>query len=786
MPHSHDYGAAQESLSRVGSLTASQQYFPSKKKKKGCRKFIKNLDIFAKPIQLTFRGKDKFQSFMGGFLSLLVFLFIFSIFIYKLRDMILRNQAQIKKNTLVSISNSWTPPEDISSKNISFAFKLSDFYGNNIQDNPKHGVLKLRQFDIRMITNPVDGTTSRTFANYQIPISTCKIGKNFFYENSGELDLYSIENYYCPDWNNLTLQGNWYAPEYKGLTLIFQRCLGSNCSTDAEFKDWFAPILVQEIFTTSYFNIGDYEKPIHYFLDNIWVNLQYGRSVVYQTFMKKNQIQLSDNLFGLFYTTVNDYFYEISKNTYFTADDKKGPGEGVLFSQDIIIDKEYDIFNRQVYTLTGVLQDIGGFYNSCLFACLLIYSRFQGTLYFSSLISKLYQVDVKPSKSKKGRRIYDLEGAEQDSTISNMKLGKSGSQKKFSSQAVQKVISENKGNITEDFLSFMMGQLDSRWRLRVQCKDVCRSFFYKYFCLSFCKSRTMKKNKKKILLYKKGEEKIKRELDAVNLLTKMRQLNTFFSFFFNNRQKFLMMFSKKNLLNYSDSSQSEEEGPRVQRFIKKYKENSDFDSDDGQPRYRPVVYAKQMHDALKHFMDPSQVSQIDKRLLFGLVSKNPSKLMTNEPTHISSTEKLNSKRKNKIKVASDDLVDYQSSAEIINQNKSYQINGLDKTQQEFFTQGTIGVQNSQQRANNNDKPIRESLRKMLQKKPKKGESSATMSKFKNKSRTAGGFNDHHDKFTHTINPQQKSGQSKKRKNEKKPQYSSEEEDDNKLGKIFRN
>lgn len=75
---------------------------------------------------------------------MLVFLFILSIFIYKLRDMILRNQAQIKKNTLVSISNSYTPPEDISQKNISFAFKLSDFYGNTIPDEPKHGKLILR------------------------------------------------------------------------------------------------------------------------------------------------------------------------------------------------------------------------------------------------------------------------------------------------------------------------------------------------------------------------------------------------------------------------------------------------------------------------------------------------------------------------------------------------------------------------------------------------------------------------------------------------------------------
>ena len=62
--------------------------------------------------------------------------------------------------------------------------------------------------------------------------------------------------------------------------------------------------------------------------------------------MKKNEIRLSDNVFGLFSTRADEVFYQISKNTYFTADDKKGPGEGILFSQDIVLGKEYDIYER--------------------------------------------------------------------------------------------------------------------------------------------------------------------------------------------------------------------------------------------------------------------------------------------------------------------------------------------------------------------------------------------------------------------------------------------------------
>jgi hypothetical protein len=57
------------------------------------------------------------------------------------------------------------------------------------------------------------------------------------------------------------------------------------------------------------------------------------------------------------------------------------------------MDKQVDIYSRDVYTIMGVLRDVGGFYNSLFFAGLLVYSQFQGTIIFSKLVSKLYQIE---------------------------------------------------------------------------------------------------------------------------------------------------------------------------------------------------------------------------------------------------------------------------------------------------------------------------------------------------------------------------------------------------------
>lgn len=90
-------------------------------------------------------GRDKFSSTCGGFLSLTVIVFILSAFSYSARDLVLRNQTQIQKNTIVSISNSYSPPEDLSMKNITFAFMLSDFYATKSYEDPYYGDIILRQ-----------------------------------------------------------------------------------------------------------------------------------------------------------------------------------------------------------------------------------------------------------------------------------------------------------------------------------------------------------------------------------------------------------------------------------------------------------------------------------------------------------------------------------------------------------------------------------------------------------------------------------------------------------------
>ena len=63
---------------------------------------------------MTYKGRVKYKSAFGGCVSIFMIMFILSIFLYNIINLVKRNNTQIKKNSLVSASNPYTPPENLS------------------------------------------------------------------------------------------------------------------------------------------------------------------------------------------------------------------------------------------------------------------------------------------------------------------------------------------------------------------------------------------------------------------------------------------------------------------------------------------------------------------------------------------------------------------------------------------------------------------------------------------------------------------------------------------------
>ena len=63
----------------------------------------------------------------------------------------------------------------------------------------------LKQWNVNSKINESTGLSYKQFEEYEIPYSKCELGRNFFYDNKAEFDLYGLKDFNCPDYTNLTI-----------------------------------------------------------------------------------------------------------------------------------------------------------------------------------------------------------------------------------------------------------------------------------------------------------------------------------------------------------------------------------------------------------------------------------------------------------------------------------------------------------------------------------------------------------------------------------------------------
>ena len=73
---------------------------------------------------------------------------------------------------------------------------------------------------------------------------------------------------------------------------------------------------------SSYFDINSYDdkSTVKYFLEDSFISLRPTDCVVQTIYLKKNLLKLEDNIFGLFYQTIESFFFQVSRKESFLSD----------------------------------------------------------------------------------------------------------------------------------------------------------------------------------------------------------------------------------------------------------------------------------------------------------------------------------------------------------------------------------------------------------------------------------------------------------------------------------
>ena len=128
---------------------------------------------------------------------------------------------------------------------------------------------------------------------------------------------------------------------------------------------------------------------------------------------------------------------------------------------------------------------------------------------------------------------------------------KPGQKKKIDERQMVKTISEAE-HLEESYIMNILDYLLTRSRFIYGYKEL---FHYLTRCMCLRKPKKhMSKFDRSHLLYKKGNEKLKRELDVVNLIRSIRQLRLMASVLLGPSERMILKFQWKNVIETTSSS----------------------------------------------------------------------------------------------------------------------------------------------------------------------------------------------------------------------------------------
>jgi hypothetical protein len=322
---------------------------------------LTSLDIFGITFNFRYNGESKYKTKIGGLLTIVYLIIIFSLFMGFGIDLYER------KNPRVSFNTKMEPYEqrNLSNQNFTLAYRIEDQSGQMVERS-EIIYIELSIYSTKLLDT---GVWDELKFNIQEP-RRCKE-----LPSTTEKEKYyniSLQQWYCVDFDNVTLGGNWDGNFVNGLQINTYQCqnktnaFGKNmtCLPQEELNKAFYNEITSSNFFFSYLyledlpTMDDYEAPLKSNLINRYemLNLQITKRAVHTY----KEVEVKNDVGWLFASLNSDYMYASDQiMPDFTPKDIVD--QDILFTYLLYFSKKHDIYNRSYTKVQEVFAAIGGF-----------------------------------------------------------------------------------------------------------------------------------------------------------------------------------------------------------------------------------------------------------------------------------------------------------------------------------------------------------------------------------------------------------------------------------------
>eukprot|EP00347_Sterkiella_histriomuscorum_P015448 403356992 len=233
----------------------------------------------------------------------------------------------------------------------------------------------------------------------QLELVQC--GQDYFnYEDKVELRFKEVPTFKCiKDKSKMNVGGTFQSSLYQQVRVFLVPCVNNTstanisasivCKSKEEQKKFFDSVDMRTRYVYRYFDQNDYENPIKgYIEDKVFLPLQYEMKKGVEIHLRKNTAVMNDNPLP-FQSAKEVTFMSTEYQLFFTSDlYRRGYSIGHI---NFRLDRQQDIYTRNVYSFSTLLADVGGIYNTLFLFGLIIASQFGEKIFYAKAIKEIFQ-----------------------------------------------------------------------------------------------------------------------------------------------------------------------------------------------------------------------------------------------------------------------------------------------------------------------------------------------------------------------------------------------------------
>jgi len=571
------------------------------------KEFLKKFDYFGVNINFHYKSQDKYKSVPGGIMFILFIIFILFYICFYIKNFIMR-----KNMSIIYYNNNINKTDIINfynySINFAFGIECNNFENFTTLKNIKESFTYSVSFVKATRINNTNLTKEKEKINYH----SCEY-KDFNNEFNYSFDLLKLNNLYCPEKYNYSIQGISTNLIYSQYEISI-----SGKNIDSERFNYYYDLLIQsECFFSFYYtdfsiDLHNFKNPHYKHIEKKLIQLspiEYRKKelffLIYKFFSYDSLIFDNSNKYLIIKTSKEiDYnCFKGFERTNITINNMNKFGKFFLRA-----DTQETIIERHYMKLNEFLSQISTLFSVTLFMVIIIISIINTTLAYNELAKNIFLFKFEDLSIKTRKSFMIIPNF---SFLNNIIQKKTKNKKKEffkCNQKLKKTFFKNHHNILninnkninisttlikdksdEDFYlnkNTNLNIIDSyktiealklnnnylKIKKNLSSMNRVMSFENKeYFIFFICPCCACKKLKIKKDFVKNGKEQIYKMLDVLTFLNKMQQIEIMQNILFEDYQKKIMNFISKPLISLSNKKKIIQK--KLKMFLKKIKKN---------------------------------------------------------------------------------------------------------------------------------------------------------------------------------------------------------------------